>query len=198
MIETWDEMLHQLNKTGNSIAESLRLLQKAFINDSLEAMNECRAKLAAVRNKEPELARKIKEFAKEDREKEAYLAIPRHFLRICDNLEILAEILQKKIRENILVSDRAITEISFLSQTLVDMLKASSDIILVKNQVLIRYVLESEAILSSMVIKYGTLHEERLVEGLCLPLAAPLYLKILDTVNGIAREAKALAEEMSP
>jgi Na+/phosphate symporter len=196
MNETWEEVLHQLHKTGNCMADCLRLLQKAFINESLDVLKDCRSKLVTIRSGEPELTKKMKRFAKADREKEAYLAIPLHFIRICDSLELLTDTFEKKIRENILFSDRAITEISFVSQTMLDMLKAAADIILVKNQILLRYVIESEASLKDLVIKYSTLHEERLVEGLCLPIATPLYLNILDAVSVISREAKAIAEEI--
>ena len=173
------------------------LLQKAFIYSTRESLDQCMAQLAEIKAGEPELSKKIAEMARQEKEREVYAEIPKHFLEICAHLEILAEMLKKKIDENILFSDRAVTEISFLSQNLMEILNAATDLVLVKNPILVRYVEESEAMVEKATIQYATHHEERLIEGLCLPVSSSVFLKILETLKGIAREAKSIAESMS-
>ncbi|RMD51794.1 MAG: hypothetical protein D6828_06715, partial [Nitrospirae bacterium] len=47
-------------------------------------------------------------------------------------------------------------------------------------------------------IDYSTAHEERLIEGLCLPINASIYLHMLDAIKGIAWHGKKIAEQFSP
>ncbi len=196
MMETWTELVHKMHTMGIKSGECLELLQKAFIYSSSESLDACLTKLAAIRTSEPKLSKEVREMAKQKKEREVFADIPQHFLVICDQLEILAETLQKKVNENILFSDRAITEISFLSQSLMEILKAAADLVLVKNPILVRYVQESEARLTKATIEYATHHEERLIEGLCLPVASSVFLKILEAMKIIAHESKEISKKM--
>lgn len=192
-----DELIHQIQGLGIGAVECLECLQKTFIRDSLEAVRECRDKIAHMRAKEHEILKNVDISERSKAEKEELKEICRLFLKIYGYLEEMADTLQKKARENILFSDRAITEISFLSQTLADILRATADIVVVKNPILIRYVKESEAMVAKATIEYATHHEERLIEGLCLPVASPIFLKLLEDFNGMAREAKGIASKIS-
>jgi len=192
-----DDLLHQIHEMGTGAGECLTCLQKTFISNSREASMECREKLEAIRAGEPEMMKAIANSGRSGEEKEALKDVARHFLRICGHLDDMADTLLKKTRENILFSDRGVTEVSFLSQTLADILRATADLVLVRNPILIRYVLESETMVEKMTIEYATQHEERLIEGLCLPVAAPVFLSMLDAFKGIAREAKGIAERMA-
>jgi Na+/phosphate symporter len=193
----YEEVRHELHEIGMGTEQCMVLLQRAFMRNSLEPLNACREKLAAFRNAEPELAKKVKELARKDETKKEYTAILHHLMGICDELAELTDPLEIKIKEKILFSDRAVTEISFLSQNLAELLKATGDLILVKNPTLLRYVVESESMVAKMAIDYATQHEERLIEGLCLPAASPNFLKTLEIFKGIARKAKAIAMELS-
>jgi Na+/phosphate symporter len=197
MIETWTELIHQMHEMGTRTGNCLGLLQKAFINSSRESLSDCLRQLAEIKAQEPELSKKVAQMIRQEEERKVYAEIPKHILGICGHLEILAEMLKKKIDENILFSDRAVTEISFLSQSLLEILNAATDLVLVKNPILVRYVAESETMVEKATIQYATHHEERLIEGLCLPMASSVFLKVLDSLKGIAREAKCIAESMT-
>lgn len=191
-----DELLHQIQDMGIGTVECLACLQKTFICHSLEAVRECRDRIAAIRAKMHEIVRNVERSERAKAEKEELEEVCRLFLAICGHLEEMADTLHKKARENILFSDRAITELSFLFHTLADMLKAAADLVLVRNPTLIRHVKDSEEIVAKATIEYATHHEERLIEGLCLPVASPIFLKMLECFKGIAREAKGIADKM--
>lgn len=192
-----EEVRHGMHEIGSGTERCMVLLQKAFMKNSLDKLNVCQEKLAAFSNAEPELAKKLKELCRKDETKKEYAVIFDHIMRICATIAELTEPLEKKIRDKILFSDRAVTEISFLSQNLAELLKATADLILVKNPILIRYVMESETMVSKMSTDYATHHEERLVEGLCHTEASPLFLNILENFKKIAWEAKEIAKVMS-
>jgi Na+/phosphate symporter len=197
MTETWTELVHEMHALGTKTGECLALLQKAFIFSDRESLDHCVAQLAELKEGELKISKKIADAARQDKAKDSYSCIPKHFLEICENLETLAGMLQKKITENILFSDRAITELSFLSQSLIEILNAATDLVLVKNPILIRYVQESETMVEKATNQYATHHEERLIEGLCLQVSSSVFLKILEAFKGIARNAKHIAESMA-
>ncbi|OPY13176.1 MAG: hypothetical protein A4E69_01786 [Syntrophus sp. PtaB.Bin138] len=193
----YEEVRHEMHEIGTGAEHCMVLLQRAFMRNSLDPLNACREKLAVFKNAEPELAKKVKELARKDESKKVYAAIFQCLVSICDDLAELTEPLEKKIKEKVLFSDRAVTEISFLSQNLAELLKATGDLILVKNPILLRYVLESESMVVKMAIEYATQHEERMIEGLCLPVASPIFLRMLELFKGIARQAKEIASTLS-
>lgn len=193
----YEEIRHQMHEIGTGTEHCMVLLQRAFMRNSLEPLNACREKLAVFRNAEPELTKKVKELVRKDETKKEYTTVLHHLMGICDDLSELTVPLETKIKERMMFSDRAVTEISFLSQNLAELLKATGDLILVKNPILLRYVEESEIMVAKMAIDYATQHEERMIEGLCLPVASPLFLKMLEIFKGIARKAKEIASELS-
>ncbi|MEA5115340.1 MAG: hypothetical protein VB050_15080 [Geobacteraceae bacterium] len=197
MKKLYGEVRNEMHEIGTGTEQCMVLFQRAFIKNSLDPLNVCREKLTAIRNGEAELAKKLKELTRKDETKKEYGVTFQHLIRICGVLAELTEPLEKKIKGKILFSDRAVTEISFLSQNLAELLKATADLILVKNPILIRYVKESETMVAKMTIDYATHHEERLIEGLCHTEASPLFLNILENFKKIAWEAKEIAKSMS-
>jgi Na+/phosphate symporter len=97
------------------------------------------------------------------------------------------------VKENILFSERAIAEITYLLQRLKEIVKTATDLLHCENTILSSYVQESEANLVKSSIEYATLHEERLIEGLCLPVSSSIYITMLDCIRNIAWHAKEIA-----
>jgi len=59
-----------------------------------------------------------------------------------------------------------------------------------------RHLEESERAIVRTANEYATKHEERLIEGLCLSKASPLFLEILDAVKEIASHARDIGKEL--
>lgn len=165
-------------------------LQTALIYNSAKTLSDCFSKIEEIKKSEPQITKKITEFAKTNPNLEPYTKVPMHILKIYENIEKLAIELEKKIKDNILFSDKAMTEITFLLQRLIDILRPTAEIILAKNVLVRRYVEESRAGIVRRAIEYATLHEERLIEGLCLQVASSIYLNMLDAIKSIAWHAK--------
>lgn len=78
-----------------------------------------------------------------------------------------------------------------------EVLKNTSDIIPARNRIIREYVKESATEISRSANDFSTMHEERLVEGLCMPKASPLFLDIMDALKGISWHAKEIAEKLT-
>ncbi len=193
MKEDIKKLLLTMHEMANTAETGISLLQTAFIYNSTEPLNECIAAAGIIKNSEPDLTKSITGMAKNNPELAPYVSVPAHLIRIGEDIEKLAELMDKKIKDNILFSDRAITEITFLLQRLVDIIRPTADIILAKNTIMRRYIEESESGIVKRATEYATLHEERLIEGLCLPVASSIYVTMLDAIKNIAWHAKEIA-----
>lgn len=187
------ELMHEL---CNDAVECINLLQTAFIYNSLTPLKDCFSIAAVIKTKEPELSQKAVDLAKNKHELAPYVSVPAHLMRIGENIEKLASSIEGKINKGILFSDRAVTESTFLLQRLSETLKPTADIILAKNVFLNRYVQESEVSIAKNASLYATLHEERLIEGICIPAASAIYLTMLDAIKNIAWHAKEISSKL--
>lgn len=196
MTDEAKDLLEVMHEQCNDAGKCIGLLQTAFIYNSLTTLKDCYTLVKGIKAKEPELTQKIVAHAKNNHELAPYVSVPAHLLRIGENIEKLAGAIEEKINKGLLFSDRAVTETTFLLQRLLETLKPTADIILAKNVFLNRYVQESEAGIAKNATLYATLHEERLIEGICLPAASAIYLTMLDAVKDTAWHAKEISSKL--
>ena len=191
------ELISKLYDMNQSAVECVYLLQNALIYNSLESLNNCEAKIKEISENEKILTPELVEKAKENSDLRLYVIVPGHIERIGHSIENIIRCTRVKIREGISFGDRAVSEITFLMERLQEVLKNVSDIILARNSILREYVKESAAEIGRSANGFATLHEERLIEGLCTPKASPLFLDILDAIKVIAWHAKEIAEKLT-
>ena len=79
------------------------------------------------------------------------------------------------------------------------MIRSLLDIVKTDNQFLKDYVEKEGRNLVQACADYATEHQDRLIEGVCAPQAAPIFLAILDAMRGVGQAeveiAKLLAEK---
>ncbi|MEW6107669.1 MAG: hypothetical protein AB1632_00655 [Nitrospirota bacterium] len=190
------DAVRALHEMGNHAEDCIYLLQTSFIYNSQQHLNDCRVKLADIINTAQEVTRKMEELSVENPILKPYESVPASLRKIGGSIDRLAQLIDRKVREGILFSDKAIVEITFLFQRLIDLLGPTSDIILARNQILSSYVQESEVEVVKKALEYATLHEERLIEGVCLHMASTLYLSMLDEIKNIAWHSKEIAVKL--
>ena len=110
-----------------------------------------------------------------------------HLKVIGDNIGQFADPIERKIRGAILFSEKAVTQANFLFDQHSGMIRSIMDIIKTDNQFLKNYILEEGRKLGQACVSFATEHEERMIEGVCLPQAAPIFLALLDRMRTIAQ-----------
>jgi len=190
-------MIKTLHEMGNDAEDCVCLLQTSFIYHSLQTLHDCKNKSQIFKEREPWLTREIAQMAKGNADLKPYVSVPVHLLRMGESVEKLAGCIEIVVREQILFSDRAIEEITYLFQRLADILRPTADLMLARNTILAKYVSESETGIVKRALEYATLHEERLIEGLCIPYASSLYIRMLDEIKNIAWHAKGIAAKLA-
>jgi hypothetical protein len=59
------------------------------------------------------------------------------------------------------------------------------------------YVRESQADVERMATEYATMHEERLIAGVCVPRSASIYVKMLEAIKNTAWHSKEIAVKLA-
>ena len=111
-----------------------------------------------------------------------------HLMVIGDNIGGCADPIDQKIRGGVLFSDKAVTQANFLFDQHTGIIRSVLDIFKTDNEFLKKFVLEESRKLGQASLSFATEHEERMIEGLCLPQAAPIFLALLDRMGAIAQQ----------
>lgn len=103
------------------------------------------------------------------------------------NLGALADPIHKKIKGGVLFSDKAVSQTNYLFDQHAGMIRSLLDIVKTDNQFLKNYVRNEGRNLLQACADYATEHQDRLIEGLCTPQAAPIFLAILDAMRSVGQ-----------
>uniref|UniRef100_A0A7V4G6C6 PhoU domain-containing protein n=1 Tax=Desulfobacca acetoxidans TaxID=60893 RepID=A0A7V4G6C6_9BACT len=110
-----------------------------------------------------------------------------HLQVLTETLAGLAAPIGRKAKEGILFSDKAVAQANHLFDQAAGILRSLLDTIKTDNDFLKRYVIEESQKLVHNCNEFATEHEARLIEGLCLPQAAPLFLALLDGMRTLGQ-----------
>jgi Na+/phosphate symporter len=106
----------------------------------------------------------------------------------------LVEPIQKKIKDGVLFSDKAVSQSNYLFDLHSGMLRSILDILKTDNEFLKKYMVQESRNLIQSCNDFATEHEARMIEGICLPQAAPIYINILDRMREISRQEVDIAD----
>ena len=111
-----------------------------------------------------------------------------YLLAIGDQIGGCVGPIEQKIRGGILFSDKAVTQANFLFDQHTGIIRSVLDIFKTDNEFLKKYVMEESRKLGQACLTFATEHEERLIEGLCQPQAAPIFLALLERMGAVAQQ----------
>ena len=116
---------------------------------------------------------------------------------IAANLARLADPINQKIQGAVLFSDKAVAQTNYLFDQHTGMIRSLLDIVKTDNQFLKNYVGNEGRNLVQACADYATEHQDRLIEGLCTPQGAPIFLAILDAMRGVGQTEVEIAGLMA-
>ena len=118
------------------------------------------------------------------------MAVIGHFEMATNGLDGVLQHVKSKVSAGILFSDKGVNEISHLFRETLDILKTAGDIILTKNEVLKKYVVDKYESIIQVADAYSEEHEDRLIKGVCQPQSSSLYLNIVDSLLKVVWHVK--------
>jgi len=191
------EAISRIHGMSQGLEEAISLLYNAFIYNRDKFIDEAEVIIRGVKETEKGLTDELITASKSDETARLFSPVPSHIERMAGNLEHIARSIRTKVRESILFSDKAISELSFLFQRTREILNTTSDLILARNTFIANYIKKSELEIERTADQFATLHEERLIQGLCLPKSSGLYIVMLDSIKRIAYNAKEIAQKLT-
>jgi phosphate uptake regulator len=173
--------------------EMLSLTRTCFLEHDLEVLNTASALGRSVHKRENELTEGLLAGPPEI---EPLRFIPSHLERIGDALEGVVRCLRSREDEAAAFTDRGAREVRELFDRAQGLLECARDLTRTGNQVLARHV-ELEAMrFQEVATGFARAHEERLIEGVCLPRASSAYLAILDNLREVTRHCRQIAHRV--
>lgn len=185
--------LHEIFKEMLSVLKSIR--QGFWVEDQTLLMEAEKKLRWILRSNLPFTEEIVKKETKNEFEKKYVTLLP-HLQLIAIFLRKLIDEKKKKIESNILFTDKAITEIKELYTLLQTQFDDTTDYILAGNSHFKMHIRTATENISQKANEYSTMHETRLIGGVCMPKASYLYITILDCIKGMSRELSSFAEKL--
>jgi Na+/phosphate symporter len=123
--------------------------------------------------------------------------VPVHLERIGDNIELLVRALTTVVQEGIPFTERAVRELNILFEKAIELLECVRDVIPTQNRVLIHHIQVEGPRYGEMIDEYALSHQQRLIEGVCLPRASSIFVALLDYLKGIESHICQIAAKLS-
>jgi Na+/phosphate symporter len=114
-----------------------------------------------------------------------YLSIASSLGRLTHNIQGILDRSRGKYENHILFSDQAVKEVNDVFQEAMRLLKNLPDLFTTESKSLAQKIGEEGRSMFKIADGYSEDHEERLINGICVPKHSPLYLSIIESLKGV-------------
>jgi len=183
------EVREKIIRVCQSLIKMLELAFQGFRRGTEESIREAEEVQNEVRQYSSELtgflisrsssSEKGREWAK------PFLSMASSFDRMTFNIEGILDRLKIKSQNNIVFSDRGVKEINDVFQEAMKLLENLPDLISTQNKLLAQRIGDEGRSVFKIANGYSVEHEERLIQGICMPKSSPIYLGILEGLKGV-------------
>jgi len=109
-----------------------------------------------------------------------YQSVLLHLRMVAETIQGLAQVLRQQISEGIPFSDKAINHTRLILERQAKILNTFAEPVRSGDGKSLQEIARGCRALERACLQFATSHESRLVEGLCLPKAAPIFLALID------------------
>jgi Na+/phosphate symporter len=114
-----------------------------------------------------------------------YLSIASSLDRMAYNIEGILDRVIGKSENHILFSDQALKEVNDVFQETMRLLENLPNLLTTESKSLAQRIGEEGRSMLKIAEAYSEDHEERLINGICVPKHSPLYLSIIESLKGV-------------
>lgn len=193
-------VLERIRGVCFKVESIVSLCMDGFMKHKIQLVDEAKKVSQAIHEEENELISLLSnKAAKSNRDGElikSMMAVIGHLEMATNGLDSILQHVKIKVNEGVLFSDKGVSEISHIFRETLDVVKTAGDIIMTKNEVLRKYVIDKYASLAQTVDAYSEEHEDRLIKGVCQPKSSSLYLNIVDSLVKVVWHMKQAVERL--
>ncbi len=187
------------HKISYRMGKALYKTFHGFTRESKKVLEDVLAELESIekdlQNTTEDLLRLIKEQGESD-EAKTLVSILTQLEMIKNSIFRIVLRLKDKLEEDIIFSDRAVNDLNHLFSDAVSILEKTSDAVLTLDKSLAKSIKRKAEGLIKSAHSYAASHEERLVRGICLPKAGPIYLDIIDSLESTANHCIEISKKV--
>lgn len=198
MYRTAEEVRQAVQQMCAETVEMLRLAREGFRRQDPALLETAARQGLMVHRREKELTQNVvahwHAFPEGVRD---ILFIPMHLERIGDNVENLLRCIGMIRRDGIPFTGQAVSEISTLFERSVGLLECVRDLIPTRDRILMRHVVKGGEEFQILAGEYAQAHQQRLIQGLCLPKASSSFLALLDYLREIEWHTRQIVQKMT-
>jgi Na+/phosphate symporter len=123
--------------------------------------------------------------------------VPMHLERVGDHIEAFARAVERQVKEGVVFTDRAVHELDRLLEKALELLEATRDVLRTGNRTLVHHVLADGPCFQATASEFASFHQERLIQGVCVPRASSIYLAMVDYLRSIERHQREIVQKVS-
>ena len=124
--------------------------------------------------------------------------IPGHLERIGDATGGMVRCLRGMHIEGIVFTEGGVREVDVLFERALELTQCACDLTFTGNRVLARHIEIESMRFQDLAGDFARAHEERLIQGICLPSASSAYLAMLDHLREVVRHARRIGSRVAP
>ena len=188
-----EEITERICKLFEDTVPILHNIYKGFMGQKLNLLKDSRTQfrelLKAVR---PNVEKVIEGKDKTEAEQIFLTALP-HLQRIALALDNLLDKMEAKVEGNVLFTDKALDEIKQLMVAVAAEFIDVKDYLATRNPILKKQIEDNLDKVTNLINEFETVHQNRLIAGVCVPQASYLYIDMTDSLKRMSRELSAFA-----
>jgi len=201
-MQDFESVKTKIAEMAGQALEMWKLTHEAFMEHDLDILASVLAKENTLNQFEKEITAQLIELGrcsgqKSEREKMArYTDIVADIELVGDYCKDILERVEIKIQEKLLFSDDAVSEYNELYKKTEEALAEIAAALDADKPGLVKEVLKDEEHIDKLVDKYRKHHNQRLIDGVCSPLACNMFLNMLDFTAAVYYHAKKIARNL--
>jgi Na+/phosphate symporter len=196
-VKTVKEIKKDIYLMLHKAQEMLDLTADAFMKSKPSKLDEAMEISKEIHRNEDDLTEALAKSAPGNGEARAILTVPSHLEKIATSVERVVDHTRSRIKDGMLLSDKAIRETGILFKSGEDILKKGGDAIVTGNKAAADAVMAESDKMMRMANDFSTAHENRLASGECSPKSSTTYLCILYAFEDLAWHAKETVRKMA-
>jgi Na+/phosphate symporter len=183
------EIKEKMIRVCQNLMRMLELASEEFRNPSEESLREAEEVEDKVHQYSSELTGFIisKNASRENGKEriKPYLSIASSLGLLTYNIQSTLDRVRGKSENHILFSDQAVKEVNGVFEQAVGLLGNLPSLFTTEDKSLAQRIGEGGRSVIKMADAYSDEHEERLIDGVCVPEHSPIYLSIIESLKGV-------------
>jgi Na+/phosphate symporter len=190
------EITDRVAKLLEETVPILHNIYRGFVGQKISLLKESKLTFReSLKKRLPGVEKLVEDKDKNEAVKRFMIALP-HLQRVALALDNLVEKMETKVEANVLFTEKALDEIKQIMVVVEAEFTNVKDYCKTKNPLLKVQIQTDREKVGKMIDDFDTIHQNRIITGVCMPKASYLYIDMTDSLNRMARELVVFADKI--